>query len=86
MTITYALNSGEERNAVITVTGQETSPPWTAVLLIQEPDSSASCCTAGIQKGINATLQHLIGDGLLLGMSMVALWAFSRPGGRRFRK
>lgn len=86
VTITYALNSGEERNAVITVTGQETSPPWTAVLLIQEPDSSACCCTTGIQKGINATLQHLIGDGLLLGMSMVALWAFSRPGGRRFRK
>ncbi len=85
LTVAYSANSGEERNATITVTGQGTSPPWTAYIVIQQPDLMPSCCSPGMQKHVIPDLRHLLGDGLLLVLAFAGLWAGSFPGRTRFR-
>ncbi|OQB98875.1 MAG: hypothetical protein BWX80_03903 [Candidatus Hydrogenedentes bacterium ADurb.Bin101] len=85
LTVAYSANSGEERNATITVTGQGTSPPWTAAIVIQQPDLMPCCCSPGMQKHVIPDLRHLLGDGLLLVLAFAGLWAGSFPGRTRFR-
>ncbi|OQB28986.1 MAG: hypothetical protein BWY09_03116 [Candidatus Hydrogenedentes bacterium ADurb.Bin179] len=85
LTVIYTANSGEERNATITITGQGTSPPWTAAMVIQQADLMPCCCVPGTQRHVMPTLRHLLGDGLLLGLAFAGLWAGSFPERTRFR-
>ncbi len=86
LTVSFSPNDGAEHSAIITVTGQGTSPAWAAAILVQEADVFPGCCPPIRQKGVIPTLRQFLGDGLLLGLSFIVLWGCTGLGRNRFRK
>lgn len=74
LSISHSQNTNAERNALITITGENTDPPTVSVTIIQQaapapPDPPCCGCGASSEKKLPQSIPRILNDWLLLGFS-----------------
>ncbi len=78
LAVYYNANGGDARNATITVTGDGTNPASVQLRLYQDASRCGCGCLRSKEQSIGQALYHLLGDWMLVGLSLVALIMISK--------